>query len=191
MWMRRITLVLLLVAAVEIVALGIRGLLGDTLISPLLYVIWGAVRIFESVPQGVVWLAFVLTMAVVAIASLWAESGDAIRRRMESGPRGRVFDWLRLVTLAQRHDYSRWRLAQRLALLLAETIAERDRVELRVARQRLATSTIDAPPQVVAFLRAGLEGYRQRQGLFARRRQPSPLDADLEQVVAAVERLIA
>lgn len=191
MWMRRITLALVLVAVVEIVALGIRGLLGDTLISPLLYAIWGAVRIFESVPQGVVWLAFVLAMAIVAIASLWAEGEDAIRRRMDSAPRGRVFDWLRLVMLAQRHEYSRWRLAQRLALLLAETMAERDRVELRVARQQLATSEIDAPPQVAAFLRAGLEGYRQPQRPFARRRRPSPLDADLEQVVAAVERLIA
>jgi len=75
-----------------------------------------------------------------------------------------------------------------LMILLAETMAARERVELRVARQRIATGMIDAPQDVVDFLRAGADSYRPRRRIFLQRGE-SALDVDLDQVVAAVERL--
>ena len=188
MWRRRLILVLTLIAVVEIVALGIRGFLAETLITPLLYLVWGAVRIFESIPQGIIWLTFVLAASIVALASMWGGRRNDAQHADAGAPRGRVYEWQRLVALAQRHDYSRWRLAQRLMILLAETMAARERVELRVARQRIATGMIDAPQDVVDFLRAGADSYRPRRSIFLQRGE-SALDVDLDQVVAAVERL--
>jgi len=188
MWRRRLILILTLIAAVEIVALGIRGFLAETLITPLLYLVWGAVRIFESIPQGIIWLTFVLAASIVALVSVWGGRRNDAQHADAGAPRGRVYEWQRLVALAQRHDYSRWRLAQRLMILLAETMAARERVELRVARQRIATGMIDAPQDVVDFLRAGADSYRPRRSIFLQRGE-SALDVDLDQVVAAVERL--
>jgi hypothetical protein len=188
MWRRRLILVLTLIAVVEIVALGIRGFLAETLITPLLYLVWGAVRIFESIPQGIIWLTFVLAAGIVALVSVWGGRRNDAQHADADAPRGRVYEWQRLVALAQRHDYSRWRLAQRLMILLAETMAARERVELRVARQRIATGMIDAPQDVVDFLRAGADSYRPRRSIFLQRGE-SALDVDLDQVVAAVERL--
>lgn len=189
-WRQRLIIILALAAAVEIGALGIRGLLEDALVKPLLYAIWGAIRIVESIPQGAIWLAFVLAAGVVALASIWGGRQREVRRDANDVPRGRVYEWLRLVVLAQRHEYSRWRMAQRLMLLLAEAIAARERIELRVARQRIASGNIDAPQQVVAFLRAGADSYRPRQRALLHRGDASPLDVDLEQVIDAVERLV-
>ena len=188
MWRRRLILVLTLIAAVEIVALGIRGFLAETLITPLLYLIWGAVRIFESIPQGIIWLTFVLAASIVALVSVWGGRRNDAQHADAGAPRGRVYEWQRLVALAQRHDYSRWRLAQRLMILLAETMAARERIELRVARQRITTGMIDAPQHVIDFLRAGADSYRPRRRIFLQRGE-SALDVDLDQVVAAVERL--
>ncbi len=190
MWRQRLIVILALAATVEIVALGIRGLLEDTLITPLLYVIWGAIRIFESIPQGMIWLAFVLAASVVALVSIWGGRRREARRSTDTALRGRVYEWLRLVTLAQRHEYSRWRMAQRLMLLLAETIAARERIELRIARQRIASGAIDVPQHVAAFLCAGADSYRPRHRTLLQRDEPSPLDVDLEQVIVAVERLV-
>ncbi|PMP87704.1 MAG: hypothetical protein C0183_01820, partial [Roseiflexus castenholzii] len=139
MWRQRLIVILALAAVVEIVALGIRGLLKDALITPLLYLIWGVMRIFESIPQGMIWLVFVAAAGIVALASIWGGRRGEVRRDTDTALRGRVYEWLRLVALAQRHDYSRWRMAQRLMLLLAETIAARERIELRIARQRIAS----------------------------------------------------
>ena len=188
MWRRRLILVLTLIAVVEIVALGIRGFLAETLITPLLYLVWGAVRIFESIPQGIIWLTFVLAASIVALVSVWGGRRNDAQHADADAPRGRVYEWQRLVALAQRHDYSRWRMAQRLMLLLAETMAARERIELRVARQRITTGMIDAPQHVIDFLRAGADSYRPRRRIFLQRGE-SALDVDLDQVVAAVERL--
>lgn len=190
MWRQRLIVILALAAAVEIVALGIRGLLEDALITPLLYVIWGAIRIFESIPQGTIWIAFVLAACVVALVSIWGGRQGEVRRDTGAALHGRVYEWLRLVMLAQRHEYSRWRMAQRLMLLLAETIAARERIELRVARQRIASGAIDAPQHIAAFLRAGADSYHPRHRTLLQRDEPSPLDVDLEQVIVAVERLV-
>lgn len=190
MWRQRLIVILALAAAVEIVALGIRGLLEDTLIRPLLYAVWGAIRIFESIPQGMIWLAFVAATGIVALVSIWRGRRREVRRNPDTALRGRVYEWLRLVMLAQQHEYSRWRLAQRLMLLLAETIAARERIELRVARQRIASGDLDAPPQVIAFLRAGADSYRPRQRTLLSRGDASPLDVDLERVIVVVERLV-
>lgn len=187
---QRLIVILALAAAVEIVALAIRGLLEDALIKPLLYTIWGAIRIVESIPQGVIWLAFVMAASVITLVSVWGGRQREVRRDADDVPRGRVYEWLRLVTLARRHEYSRWRMAQRLMVLLAETIAARERIELRIARQRIASGAIDAPQQVVAFLRAGADSYRPRQRALLQRGEASPLDVDLNQVVDAVERLV-
>jgi len=188
MWRRRLILILTVIAAVEIVALGIRGFLAETLITPLLYLVWGAVRIFESIPQGIIWLTFVLAASIVALVSVWGGRRNDAQHADADAPRGRVYEWQRLVALAQRHDYSRWRMAQRLMLLLAETMAARERIELRVARQRITTGMIDAPQHVIDFLRAGADSYRPRRRIFLQRGE-SALDVDLDQVVAAVERL--
>lgn len=190
MWRQRLIVILALAATVEIVALGIRGLLEDVLITPLLYVVWGAIRVFESIPQGTIWIAFVLAACVVALVSIWGGRQGEVRRDTGAALHGRVYEWLRLVALAQRHEYSRWRMAQRLMLLLAETIAARERIELRVARQRIASGAIDAPQHIAAFLRAGADSYHPRRRTLLQRDDPSPLDVDLEQVIVAVERLV-
>ena len=90
--------------------------------------------------------------------------------------------------LAQRHDHSRWRLAQRLSYWLKQWLHVSVSNWVSLASVLQPACMIDALQYVIDFLRAGTDSHRPRRSIFLQRGE-SALDIDPDQIVAAVERL--
>ncbi|HWQ12370.1 MAG TPA: hypothetical protein VNL77_06195 [Roseiflexaceae bacterium] len=173
-----------------LIAAAVRGAVRDAVVAPLLLLLWGASLLLGSLPQALLWGLLVLLAAVLAVRSLSGLRVPALRRRTVPGPAGRTAAWLRLVQLTGRDEYARWRLAQRLAQLAVELLAEREGLPPQQARRRLEDPSLDAPPAVRAYLRAGLVAYQPRPGSQGRILRGGPLDVDLERVVHWLEGLL-
>jgi hypothetical protein len=96
-----------------------------------------------------------------------------------------------LLARPARDDYSRWRMAQRLALLATEAIALRQGCDLRQAR-RIVESGADFSPTVRAYLRAGLGPQPQVRGvldLLKPKRSNDPLALPPAEAISAIEAL--
>jgi hypothetical protein len=189
---RRLLLGALLVALIGVGAALLRGVAREALIIPLLSLLWGGIDLFESLPQFLVWAVLVVAALVIVLRSVADPPTLRWRRRAEETLGGRVAAWTRLVRLAKNDDYSRWRLAQRLALLASEIIADRESVDLRQARQMMETGT-HVPPAVGSYLLAGMKAYRPDgrglRTLLQRGTANDPLALDPAVVIAAIERI--
>jgi hypothetical protein len=189
---RRLLLGALLVALIGVGAALLRGVAREALIIPLLSLLWGGIDLFESLPQFLVWVILVVAAIVIVLRSVADPPTLRWRRRTEETLGGRVAAWTRLVRLAKNDDYSRWRLAQRLALLASEIIADRESVDLRQARLMMETGT-HVPPTVCSYLLAGMKAYRPNgrglRTLLQRGTTNDPLALDPAVAIAAIERI--
>ncbi|MDZ4720276.1 MAG: hypothetical protein SH847_17620 [Roseiflexaceae bacterium] len=189
---RRLLLVALVIVMIGVAAALLRGVAREALIIPLLSLLWGMVDLFESLPQFLVWIILIVIVIVMVVRSVADPPTLRWRMRAEESLGGRVAAWTRVVSLAKRDGYSRWRLAQRLALLATELIADREGVDLRQARQ-IIESGANLPPEVCTYLRAGMKAYRpDGRGVLAilQRGNPNdPLALDPAIAVAAIKRI--
>lgn len=172
-----------------LVAAAVRGAVRDTVVVPLLFLVWGAQLVFDSLPQALPWTLLLLLAAGLAISSMSGLRLPAVRRRQHAEPVGRTAGWVRLIQLTRRDEYSRWRLAQRLAQLAVESLAARESIPTAQARRRLEDPALDAPPEVAAYLRAGLTAFQPRPGSQGRVVRGGPLDVAPEHVVRWIEAL--
>lgn len=187
---RLLTIGLVLVTLGLVVAL-VRGVVREALVVPLLALLWQAGLLIESLPQQIVWWVVILAMIIIIARGLGEGAGFQLPERRTKPAGGRVAEWLRLVLYARKDDYSRWRLAQRMALLAQDLIARRDGIDLRQARRVLEAGT-GLSPEVGAYLRAGLLAHRPETRLLARLRRVGahdPLGLDPAVVIAALETL--
>ncbi|GAB4168192.1 MAG: hypothetical protein Fur005_29510 [Roseiflexaceae bacterium] len=183
--------VALIIAAVGLIVALIRGVARDILVIPLLNLFWQIGQAIESLPQAIVWALIVLIGVVLGLRSMVDPPRFERMARGEAERGNRVAFWARLLSLAARDDYSRWRMAQRLALLATEAIALRQGCDLRQAR-RIVESGADFPPTVRAYLRAGLGPQPQVRGVFdllKPKRSNDPLALPPAEVIAAIETL--
>jgi hypothetical protein len=194
---RRLLLILALLLLVGMVFV-VEDLFRDAFVIPLLYTFWVLQILFESFSQVLLWAVLIALAVIVASRSLLKRSALPPVRHTEAAQRGRVEEWARLIQLSNRSPYSRWRLAQRLSKLVADILAHEERLSPRQARQRLDAGALDLPPEVQAYLRAGIGTYnpytnsaprftlslRGRSLVFGRR---SALDLDPEHVVRLLE----
>lgn len=168
---------LILVLAGVLVAL-VQGVARDTIVIPILYAFLYAQQIFESIPQLILWILVVVVVLILALRSLVGRPTLFLGSRQERTNYGRVETWMRLVDFAGQDEYSRWRLAQRLGLLTSEVVAHQEQVDLRQTRQVIEDQTVPMPPEVRAYLRAGIAGHRPRaRGFFGLMRSGSSSDA--------------
>ena len=107
---------------------------------------------------------------------------------------GRVGDWSRWLCNSRRDDHSRWRLAQRLSQLAVETLSFREQCSPQEISRRLDDGSLDIPPQLRAYLRAGSMPYwpkpkqRRRFGRPAQvRAETEPLATDPQLVIDYLE----
>jgi hypothetical protein len=181
--------VALIIAAVGLIVALIRGVARDILVIPLLNLFWQIGQAIEALPQAIVWALIVLIGVVLGLRSM--VDPPRFERKARGEGENRVAFWARLLGLAARDDYSRWRMAQRLALLATEAIALRQGCDLRQAR-RIVESGADFSPTVRAYLRAGLGPQPQVRGvldLLKPKRSNDPLALPPAEAISAIEAL--
>jgi hypothetical protein len=142
-----------------LLALIINGTIGELVVVPLLFLWWAAQVLYQSIPQALLWAVFVLiAMLLVAKSFPWS-SAPIPPVEPQAVAQGRVADWSRWLGASSRDDHSRWRLAQRLSQLAVETLAFREQCPPQEIGRRLDNGTLDIPPQLRAYLRAGRAPY--------------------------------
>jgi hypothetical protein len=167
---------------------------------PIATVLWTLLllgsRFFRSIPQAFLWMLFLGLVTALAIGSL-VRLGSTSPELVEEPPvlPGPVWRMAQTIRRSGEGTYTKWRLARYLAELAAE-VFERCGLPLPdLRKQEWALDGVDAPPQVLAYLKAGLIGrswepdnpsswLRSHLGWD---RTPGPLDADLQTVVRFLE----
>ena len=92
--------------------------LQSVIITPLLYVIWFLTLLTESIPQGILWVGFLLIVMIIAAASLKQENHQKMPiHQLPIQNSGQVEKWARLLGHAQNDKFTKWRLANELKRL--------------------------------------------------------------------------
>jgi len=195
--------IMLALLLVGVLALAVTGYMRDVIIIPLLYFFWGARLLYESIPQTALWGCFLAIALLIVLRGLLRPSAAATLQSATPAPLERLAPWARLLHQAERDGLARWRLAQRLGILAQDVLAYREQDTPQHIRRRLDDGSQPVPPEVRAYLRAGMTAYqplgRSRRGrsLLARlglRREPAPsdpLDLDPEQIVQLLEETLS
>ena len=187
---RFLPLGLILLLAI-LLTLASHNYMREAIVSPLLYLFWIGRLIFESIPQIVIWALFLFIALLVAAKSLVKKRSHSEQSQPPQTPEPeRIEGWLKLLRRANQDDYYKWQLAQRLQKLTLEALAHNERLELKQVRQDLAAGKLDIPPEIQAYLEAGMTSFSHFLGAKSHirlRRQSSPLDLKPEQVINFLE----
>jgi hypothetical protein len=175
-------------------ALALPDLTQEAVVVPIWYVIWIGQLLFHAIPQSLLWALLFAIALVVAVRSLLKHPQFEEKPEIEPIYTGQVRVLLRWIQHHEERDYFKQRLAQHLGRLTLETLAHQRRLTLGEIRWHLGS--LDAPPEIQAYLEAGLTPMPPRpDGLLSRllhglglRRVTSPLDLDPEIVVQFAER---
>jgi len=177
-----------------ILALALFDLTQEAVAVPIWYVIWLGQLLFQAIPQSLLWALFLTVALVVAVRSLLKRPQPEEESAIEPIHSGQVRVLVSWIQHQEESDYFKRRLAQHLGNLTLEALAYQRRLTLRESRQHLRS--LDAPPEIRAYLQAGLTPTPSRPISLASRllhslglrRTTSPLDLDPEIVVQFVER---
>jgi len=178
-----------------LLALIISGTIGEAVVVPLLFLWWAMQVLYESIPQALLWGAFVLIAVLLMAKSFPRSSALLPPAEPQALAQGRVAEWSRWLRDSSHDDHSRWRLAQRLAQVAADLLAFREQSTPQEISRRLEQGTLDVPPQLRAYLRAGSMPYwpkpRPRFRFFGRSAQDTaqadPLALDPQLVIDYLE----
>jgi hypothetical protein len=177
-----------------LLALIISGTIGDVVVAPLLFLWWAAQVLYESIPQALLWGVFVAIAVLLVAKSFPWSTAPLPPVAPQTVAQGRVADWSRWLRDSSRDDHARWRLAQRLSQLAVATLAFREQCPPQEIGQRLDNGSLDIPPQLRAYLRAGSTPYtlkpkqRRRFGRPAQDTAPvEPLAIDPQLVIDYLE----
>jgi hypothetical protein len=149
----RVALTLLLAGMLVLV---VTGGVRDMIVVPMLYMIWLAGQLYQSIPQALLWGVFLVAAVLVALQSLAWRLPPPLYPNSATAQLGRVAAWERLLRESTEDDYARWRLAQRLSAMAIATLADREQCLPHELRQRLADGSLDLPAEVRSYLRIGL-----------------------------------
>jgi hypothetical protein len=159
--MKRTYLILLLflgLALAIVLGLALQGVARQAIVLPILYLAWLAELIFRSIPGWLWWVWFLIIVAVIALRSLRGRARNAGPRRTQRLPvDGPARAWAIRVHTAKQGEYFRWRLAHDLAELALQYTAYRDHRGLAKYDRGEYIQTLNAPPDVLAYLQAGLK----------------------------------
>jgi hypothetical protein len=179
---------------IGLVALVISGTFGEVVVVPLLFLWWAAQVLYASIPQALLWGVFVVIAVLLVAKNFPASRAPLPLAAPQAVAQGRVADWSRWLHDSRRDDHSRWRLAQRLSQLAIETLAFREQCPPHEISRRLEHGTLDIPPQLRAYLRAGSMPYWPAPKLRRRFGRPAqdtahvdPLATDPQLVIDYLE----
>jgi hypothetical protein len=183
-------LIILLLAS--LLTLLVRGAMRENIVAPMLYLVWIGQLIFESIPQMAIWVVFLIVALVMAIRSLFVKKPSA--SEVDYAPKDRatrIGDWANLLQRTSKDVYYRWQLAHSLQRLTLETLAHNERTTIKEMRQRVTDGEMDIPPEIQAYLQAGMVSighFSEPKSRFRlRKQQPTPLDLNPELVIQFLE----
>lgn len=172
----------------------------DVLVVPLLYVYWLAQLYLRSVPQMLIWGAFIFVALIVIVRPWMANRSRERTTRSQTGDEqlGPLEALAESIRLSRRGGYSRRRLARRLSEIAVEILSLNQRVQPGEAKASLKRGEWEAPPDVAALLQEGLVGQIAPLGpswlqrLLRELRDPrgfsSESDPELERAVETLEQ---
>ena len=177
---QRLPVIGLALLLIGLLALVISGTFGEVVVVPLLLVWWAVQVLYSSIHQALLWGVFVLIAVLLVAKSFPRSSAQLPPVAPPPVAPGRVADWSRWLRDSRRDDHSRWRLAQRLAQLAVETLAFREQCPPQEISRRLDDGSLDIPPQLRAYLRAGSKPYWPKRKQRRRFGRPAQVTAETE-----------
>jgi len=166
----------------------------------------GVGGLFQAIPQAALWLVLVLTLYLMAGLKWlepighwwfdrWQPRGEGLPDA--SGHGGRVATLARWLKRQHSGPFSRHFVQNALSELAVEMLAHEYRVSTAQIRARLAEQALELPPEISAYLAAGLElwpaepsgwwrAWPSRLGLV-RPATPGAMEADMEHVLKFLE----
>ena len=107
-----------------VLAIVLRDFTREVIVIPIAEFVWLLDYYLKGLPQPIVWAIFLFVTLYVAVSSI-AQAPHKKKRAAEStleypGPVEAELKWIRLASYG---SYGRWRLAQRLAILLVDALA--------------------------------------------------------------------
>ncbi len=193
LWLLLLALALLLTIPL---VLTFRDLVRAVIVIPLLYIVWLGRLVYLSIPQPLLWAIFLALALFIMVRSLHARAQlQQPSRPAEPAHVGRITVWARRLDRMTRGDYFRWCVARDLGQLGLELLAYCERLSPGRHDVRREIEKLEAPPEIHAFLRAGLLLPSSRPISLLSRLAPwwrpnapvSPLDLDPERVVQFLE----
>ena len=189
--MRRRLLLLGLLLLLTILFTPLLQELMRPILTPLLYVFWIGLLLFRSIPQEIIWGAFVFIALLIAVVSLSQKQSWSRRLPVpQVSPPERIESWAKLIRQSKQETYYRWQVAQHLRRLTLEALAQNERVTSREIQQRLLAGQLNLPPEIEAYLKASLTSFNRLSEAAPRSRfgQPaSPLDLEVEEFITFLE----
>ena len=166
--------------------------LDEAIIGPTLYFLWVGRLILASIPQSILWGAFLLMAVVVTWQTSFKKPRRPQRPSFAPAPSpGRIADWIRLVERSEQEVYYKWQLAQRLQRLTLKAIAHNERTSLRIIRRRLLAEKLGLSAEIQAYFLASIASFGNfttpKFRLFRQAPPPTPLDLEPEKIAQFLE----
>lgn len=204
---RRLGWIVGLGVAAAALALGLRPLVAQTIAPVVVRLLNALLSMLAALPPLAVWLLFILVTAFVLLFAMtqlaaWAfsrrGSGQSRpRREVLPGPVERLTRW---IEQERQGSIFQQRLARHLTHLTLEALGYPDVTAWREIQGRLDEQAATIPPEVMAFLRLGIERleldsaesppFLQRLLALFRRPAAARLDPRLEQIIEFLEQQV-
>ena len=175
--------------AVCILALLLKDLVREGVVIPIIMFF----RFIDEIPQIVIWFLCIGIMVMVAYNSISKRSFSIPEfRRSKRRHRGRIEQLSDMIKKARQGGYFGAQLSKYLGDLILKTMALRERLTREIIKERLEAGTLDAPPDILAYMQRGLledsfHYQKRRKGLSRSEAQDSPHDPDPGKVVEFLE----
>jgi hypothetical protein len=177
-----------------LLAFALRDVIQRTVIMPLVYLWWILGLLYHAIPQILLWALLVVFLLFMVVDSLLPQGRIFPRSWHEpksvKGSVEGLADWM---VKAPGGIYYKWLIANRLGKTAREILAQRAGRGVSRAFGPLKGREWTPPQEVAAYLDSGLNGSfaefpRPRWPWL--RREPTPLDLSLEEVIDFLESQI-
>ncbi len=163
----------------------VKDFIRTVILEPLLYVFWFIGVILESIPQGVIWVGFILVMLIITLASF--KKGEPQKSQSDQlfySKSGRVEKLARILNRAQSDRFTKWRLANELKRLTRKLLTPPDEQKKSINYQAL-----ELPREITAFFEAQQPKKLSIWEWFGNREyDETALDLDPEIVIQYLEK---
>jgi hypothetical protein len=160
------------VGIVLILAFLYRGFVRETIVLPILYLVWLAGLVLGSINQALLWGLLVLIVIILIFRTVLRGTGISPGNlaTVHTGERnGRVAYWKRQLSITNRAEYLKDDFRTSLSRLIYQTIASQYRITALEAETKVKNGELSIPEQVLAFLKEGPNPLRAKPTGFGAR----------------------
>jgi len=177
-----------------VLAFFLRDVVERVIIVPLVYLWWLLGLYYSILPQFALWLllvAIAVFSAVTVLAPRFANPG--VFMPQAKPPKGQIESLIGWLEKSQRGgSYYKWLVANRLGKTAREILAQREGEPISKKFGHLTGRDWNPPQKIDEYLESGLNGSfadypRPRWSPGGSGSQPTPLDADPNQVIEYLE----